>query len=179
MARIVSLDFLAIFKVFGLDAADADAGTILDSGQAPSPHAQGWNKPQGETPRSDNRSEGFPLRLIPGREGRGLARIQNCSAGVGGGVQPKYLKNSQKVQTQNPRHWGLENRLGAVQHAILHRISPRYFLVSQFIREIYTKPQIYEKLKNIHLRLHTKTTHNFRKSTSKIHMTHLGHIILI
>ena len=52
MARIVSLDFLAIFKVFGLDAAAA-AGTILDSGQAPSPHAQGWNKPQGETPRSD------------------------------------------------------------------------------------------------------------------------------
>ena len=47
---------LAIFKVFGLDAAAADAaaGTILDSGQAPSPHAQGWNKPQGETPRSDN-----------------------------------------------------------------------------------------------------------------------------
>ena len=41
------MDFLAIFKVFGLDAADADAdadadaGTILDSGQAPSPHAQG------------------------------------------------------------------------------------------------------------------------------------------
>ena len=34
------MDFLAIFKVFGLDAAaasaaDADAGTILDSGQAP------------------------------------------------------------------------------------------------------------------------------------------------
>ena len=58
MARIVSLDFLAIFKVFGLDAAaaDADAGTILDSGQAPSPHAQGWNKPQGETPRSDQES---------------------------------------------------------------------------------------------------------------------------
>ena len=55
MARIVSLDFLAIFKVFGLDAAaaSADGGTILDSGQAPSPHAQGWNKPQGETPRSD------------------------------------------------------------------------------------------------------------------------------
>ena len=56
MARIVSLDFVAIFKVFGLDAAAsaaADAGTILDSGQAPSPHAQGWNKPQGETPRSD------------------------------------------------------------------------------------------------------------------------------
>ena len=45
MARVLSLDFLAIFKVFGLDAADADAadagGTILDSGQAPSPHAQG------------------------------------------------------------------------------------------------------------------------------------------
>ena len=59
MARIVSLDFLAIFKVFGLDAAAAsaaaaDGGTILDSGQAPSPHAQGWNKPQGETPRSDH-----------------------------------------------------------------------------------------------------------------------------
>jgi len=37
---------LGFFKVFGLDAADADAaaaagGTILDSGQAPSPHAQG------------------------------------------------------------------------------------------------------------------------------------------
>ena len=52
MARIVSLDFLAIFKVFGLDAA-ADGGTILESGLAPSPHAQGWNMPQGETPRSD------------------------------------------------------------------------------------------------------------------------------
>ena len=50
MARIVSLDFLAIFKVFGLDAADADDGTILE---APTPHAQGWSKPQGETPRSD------------------------------------------------------------------------------------------------------------------------------
>ena len=48
------MDFLAIFKVFGLDAAAAAAaGTILDSGLAPSPHAQGWNKPQGETPRSD------------------------------------------------------------------------------------------------------------------------------
>ena len=49
------MDFLAVFKVFGLDAADdADgAETILDSGQAPSPHAQGWNRPQGETPRSD------------------------------------------------------------------------------------------------------------------------------
>ena len=34
-------------------AAAADGGTILESGQAPSPHAQGWNKPQGETPRSD------------------------------------------------------------------------------------------------------------------------------
>ena len=58
MARILSLDFLAIFKVFGLDAAAASAaadagGTILESVQAPSPHAQGWNKPQGETPRSD------------------------------------------------------------------------------------------------------------------------------
>ena len=31
----------------------AAGGTILDSGQAPSPHAQGSNKPQGETPRSD------------------------------------------------------------------------------------------------------------------------------
>ena len=60
MARILSLDFLAIFKVFGPDAAaaaaDADAdGTILESGLAPSPHAQGWNMPQGETPRSDLR----------------------------------------------------------------------------------------------------------------------------
>ena len=57
MARILSLDFLAVFKVFGLDAADAadadDAGTILDSGQAPTPHTQGWNRPQGETPHSD------------------------------------------------------------------------------------------------------------------------------
>ena len=36
MARILSLDFLAIFKVFGLDAAAAaDAGTIWESGQAP------------------------------------------------------------------------------------------------------------------------------------------------
>ena len=73
MARIVSLDFLAIFKVFGLDAADADdhgAETILDSGQAPSPHAQGWNKPQGETPRSDNgRNNGrrFPTGTTLGR----------------------------------------------------------------------------------------------------------------
>ena len=42
------------FAEAGPDAADADgAGTILDSGQAPSPHTQGWNKPQGETPRSD------------------------------------------------------------------------------------------------------------------------------
>ena len=100
------------------------------------------------------------MRLISslGVVGGGLARIQNCSAagGGGGGVQPKYLENSQKVQTQNPRHWGLENRLGAVQHAIVHRISPRYFLVSQFIREINTTPQIYKKLKNIHLILHTK-----------------------
>ena len=128
-------------------------------------------------------ARGFPLRLISslGVRGGGLARIQNCSAGVGGvgGVQPKYLENSQKVQRQNPRHWGLENRLGAVQHAILHRISPRFSLVSLFIRKIYTKPQIYKKLKNLHLRLHTQKLQNFRKSTSKIHMTHLGHIILI
>ena len=43
------------FVEAGPDAAAAGggAGTILDSGQAPSPHAQGWNKPQGETPRSD------------------------------------------------------------------------------------------------------------------------------
>ena len=85
-------------------------------------------------------ARGFPLRLISslGVRGGGLARIQNCSCGGGaaggggggGGVQPKYLKNYPKVQTQNPRHWGLENRLGAVQHAILHRISPRFFLVS-------------------------------------------------
>ena len=48
------MDFFAIFKVFGPGAsAAAGAGTILDSGQAPSPHAQGWNKPQGETLRSD------------------------------------------------------------------------------------------------------------------------------
>ena len=89
----------------------------------------------------------------------GLARIQNCfGAVVGGGVggvQPKYLENSQKVQRRNPRHWGLENRLGAVQHAILHGISPRFFLVSQFIRKINTKPQIYKKIKNLYLRLHT------------------------
>ena len=106
-------------------------------------------------------ARGFPLRLIPslGVRGGGLARIQNCSAvGGGGGVQPKYLENSQKVQRHNPRHWGLENRLGAVQHAILHGISPRFFLVSQFIRKINTKPQIYEKLKNLHLILHTKST---------------------
>ena len=46
MARIVSLDFLAILKVFGLDAAAAAAaGTILDSGLAPSPHAQGVDFP--------------------------------------------------------------------------------------------------------------------------------------
>ena len=33
--------FVCVFKVFGLDAADAAAGTILEAGQAPSPHAQG------------------------------------------------------------------------------------------------------------------------------------------
>ena len=64
------MDFLAIFKVFGLDAAAAsaaaDGGTILDSGQAPSPHAQGWNKPQGETPRSDELTVYF-LDLFDGR----------------------------------------------------------------------------------------------------------------
>ena len=106
-------------------------------------------------------ARGFPLRLISslGVRGGGLARFQNCSAGgVGGGVQPQYLENCQKVQTQNPRHWGLENRLGAVQHAILHGISPRFFLVSQFIRKINTKPQIYKKLKNINLILHTQST---------------------
>ena len=107
-------------------------------------------------------ARGFPLRLIPslGVRGGGQASIQNCSAGGGGVVvvQPKYLENSQKVQRHNPRHWGLENRLGAVQHAILHGISPRFFLVSQFIRKISTKPQIYKKLKNIHLLLHTKST---------------------
>ena len=50
-------------------AAAAGAGTILDSGQAPSPHAQGWNKPQGETPRSDHNpslklmgTQGYPMR---------------------------------------------------------------------------------------------------------------------
>ena len=76
-------------------------------------------------------ARGFPLRLIPslGVRGGGLARIQNCSLAVGG-IQPKYLENSQKVQRQNPRHWGLENRLGAVQHAILHMIPPRFFLAS-------------------------------------------------
>ena len=36
----LSLDFLAIFKVFGLDAAAA-AGTILESGQAPAPPRPG------------------------------------------------------------------------------------------------------------------------------------------
>ena len=61
------MDFLVIFKVFGLDADDADAGTILDSGQAPSPHAQGWNKPQGETPRSDDGclwARAWPIMLL-------------------------------------------------------------------------------------------------------------------
>ena len=80
--------------------------------------------------------KGLPTRLISslGVRGGGLARIQNCSAGVGvgvrvGGVQPKYLKNSKNIQTQNPHQWGLENRPGAVQHEILHGISPRFFLV--------------------------------------------------
>ena len=112
-------------------------------------------------------ARGFPLRLISslGVRGGGLARFQNCSTGgVGGGVQPKYLENCQKVPRQNPRQWALENRLGAVQHASLHGISPRFFLVSQFIRKINTQPQIYEKLKNLHLILHTKTTHNSKKN---------------
>ena len=34
-------DFLSVFEVFVTDAADTAGGTILDSGQAPSPHAQG------------------------------------------------------------------------------------------------------------------------------------------
>ena len=41
------------FAEAGPDAAAAADGTILESGLASSPHAQGWNKPQGETPRSD------------------------------------------------------------------------------------------------------------------------------
>ena len=43
-------------------------------------------------------ARGFPLRLISslGVRGGGLARIQNCSGGVGG-VCDKYLKNTQKV----------------------------------------------------------------------------------
>ena len=98
-------------------------------------------------------ARGFPLRLISslGVVGGGLARFQNCSCGAagGGGVQSNYLKNNQKVQTQDPRHWALENRLGAVQHAILHGILPRFFLVAGFIRKIYTQPQIYKTLDNI------------------------------
>ena len=113
------------------------------------------------------------MRLISslGMRGGGLARIQNCSGvgggGGGGGVQPKYLENSKKVQRQNPSHWGLENRLGAVQHAaILHRISPRYFLVSQFIREINTKPQIYKTLKK-----YTSTiTHRNYTTSENLHL---------
>ena len=83
-------------------------------------------------------ARGFALRLIPslGVRGGGLARIQNCSAGAGG-VQPKYLENCQKVQRQKPRHWGLENSLGAVQHAILLGILPRFFLVSAFFRKTH------------------------------------------
>ena len=111
-------------------------------------------------------ARGFPLRLISslGVRGGGLARFQNCS--VGGGVQPKYFKNSQKVQTQNPRHWALENRLGAVQHAILHGISPRFFLVSQFIRKINTKPQIYKKLN----RYKSNITHKIYKTSENLHL---------
>ena len=113
---------------------------------------------------------GFPLRLISslGARGGGLARIQNCSAGggVGGGAQPKYLKKTQKVQTQNPRHWALENRLGAVQHAILHGISPRFFLVSQFIRKINTKPQIYKKTQ----KYTSNITHKNYKTSENLHL---------
>ncbi len=121
-------------------------------------------------------ARGFPLRLIPslGVRGGGLARIQNCFGAVGvvGGVQTKYLENSQKVQRQNPRHWGLENRLGALQHAILHRILPRYFLVSQFIREINTKPQIYKKLK----KYTSKITHKNYKTSENLHLRSTWHI---
>ena len=90
------------------------------------------------------------------RWGRGLARIQNCSGGGGcGGVRPgpgpgpgpirgpRYLKNSQKVQRRNLRHWALENRLGAGKHAILRGILPRFFLVSAFLgksTQNYRKP---------------------------------------
>ena len=85
-------------------------------------------------------ARGFPLRLILslGAMGGGLARIQNCSGG--GGVRDKYLKNSKKVQRQKPRHWALENRLGAGKHVILLGISPRFFLVSACFRKTHQKP---------------------------------------
>ena len=85
-------------------------------------------------------ARGFPLRLIPslGVRGGGLARIQNCSCAGGGGVRPKYLENSQKVQRQNPRHWALENRLGAVQRAILqHNIATVLFGVVVYMENIH------------------------------------------
>ena len=153
MTRIWSLDFRAIFKVFGLDAAAgaaaAAAGTILDSGLAPplTPRDGICRKGKPLAPITSCTvgpiigAWGFPLRLILslGAMGGGLVRFQNCSCGGaaatggGGGVRPNYLKHSQKVQTQKPRHWALENRLGAVQHASLHGISPRSFLASEFV----------------------------------------------
>ena len=63
MARVLSLDFLAIFKVFGLDAAAAaDGGTIWESGQAPP-----------LTPRDGISRKGKPL--APNM----CARLNRCS----------------------------------------------------------------------------------------------------
>ena len=55
MVRFLFFEFLGVFEVFvtdGTGGADAD-GTISEIGQTPSHRAQGQNKPQGETPRSD------------------------------------------------------------------------------------------------------------------------------
>ena len=82
------MDFLAIFKVFELDAAAADGGTILESGQAPSPHAQGWNKPQGETPCSD---------FVPGCDGRGAWPDSRIVPSSGVSPGPTTSKNNQKT----------------------------------------------------------------------------------
>ena len=93
------------FAEAGPDAADADAGgTIWESGQAPplTPRDGICSKGKPLAPtisyssieyqtfltskddRLNCRSEGVPLAVyfVPGRDGRGLARFQNCSCGV-------------------------------------------------------------------------------------------------
>ena len=79
MARILSLDFLAIFKVFGLDAAAAAAaaGTILDSGLAPP-----------LTPRDGISRKGKPLAPINNT----CARLNRYSRIPDAGDQPRLIE---------------------------------------------------------------------------------------